>query len=111
MSEKKTKNQLGQPKVFTSTETLRRAEAASGIGAFEFDLASKHWVWTPQVAVLFGLDPQSAPSQFNDWLPAVFPDDALKIRSALETCKTSGQFYVEFRVKRPDGRLSWLAGK
>ena len=111
MSEKKTKNQPGQPKVSTSNETLRRAEAASGIGAFEFDLASKHWVWTPQVAVLFGLDPQSAPSQFNEWLPAVFPDDALKISSALETSKSSGSFYVEFRVKRPDGRLHWLAGK
>ena len=73
MSEKKRKNQLGQPKVSTSKETLRRAEAASGIGAFEFDLASKHWVWTPQVAVLFGLDPQSAPSQFDEWLLAVFP--------------------------------------
>ena len=95
----------------TSNETLRRAEAASGIGAFEFDLASKHWVWTPQVAVLFGLDPQSAPSQFNEWLPAVFPDDALKISSALETSKSSGNFYVEFRVKRPDGKLHWLAGK
>lgn len=111
MSEKKRKNQLGQPKVSTSNETLRRAEAASAIGAFEFDLASKQWVWTPQVAVLFGLDPQSAPSQFNEWLPAVFPDDALKISSALETSKSSGSFYVEFRVKQPDGRLHWLAGK
>ena len=111
MSEKKRKNQLGQPKVSTSKETLRRAEAASGIGAFEFDLASKLWVWTPQVAVLFGLDPQSAPSQFDEWLLAVFPDDALKIRSALETSKGTGNFYVEFRVKRPDGRLHWLAGK
>src|SRR6185312_11033613 len=105
MSEKKRKNQLGQPKVSTSKETLRRAEAASGTGAFEFDLASKLWVWTPQLAVLFGLDPQSAPSQFDEWLVAVFPDDALKIRSAVETAKGTGNFYVEFRVKRPDGRL------
>ena len=61
--------------------------------------------------MLFGLDPQSAPSQFDEWLLAVFPDDALKISSALETSKSSGNFYVEFRVKRPDGRLHWLAGK
>jgi PAS domain-containing protein len=111
MSEKKIKGQLGRPKVLTSNETLRRAEAASSIGAFEFNLTSKHWVWTPQVAILFGLDPQSAPSQFNEWLAAVFPDDALKISSALETSMSSGSFYVEFRVKRPDGKLHWLAGK
>jgi hypothetical protein len=67
--------------VSASTELLRRAEAAGGIGAFEFDLVSKQWVWTPQLAVLFGLDPQTAPLQFNE------PDDALKISSALETSK------------------------
>ena len=111
MSEKKTKNKSGQTKVSASNETLRLAEAASAIGAFEFDLVSKHWVWTPQVAALFGLDPQSAPSQFSEWLTAVFPDDALKISSALETSKSNGSFYVEFRVKRPDGKLHWLAGK
>ena len=111
MSEKKIKGQLGRPKVLTSNETLRRAEAASSIGAFEFNLTSKHWVWTPQVAVLFGLDLQSAPSQFNEWLAAVFPDDALKISSALETSMSSGSFYVEFRVRWPDDKLHWLAGK
>jgi PAS fold len=100
-----------RPKVLTSNETLRRAEAASSIGTFEFNLTSKHWVWTPQVAVLFGLDLQSAPSQFNEWLAAVFPDEALKISSALETSMSSGSFYVEFRVRRPDGKLHWLAGK
>ena len=111
MSEKKRKSKPGRAKVSASNETLRRAEAASGIGAFEFDLTSKHFVWTPQVAVLFGLDPQSAPPKFDEWLLAVFPDDALKISSALETSKTSGHFYVEFRVKQPDGTLHWLAGK
>jgi PAS domain S-box-containing protein len=111
MSEKKQKRGPGQCNVSTLNETLRRAEAASGIGAFEFDLTSKHWIWTPQVAVLFGLDPQSAPSEFDEWLLAVFPDDALKIRSALETSTVSGNFYVEFRIKQPDGRLHWLAGK
>ena len=111
MTDTKRKSPPGQTKVSASKETLRRAEAASGIGAFEFDLKSKHWVWTPQVAVLFGLDPQSAPSQFEEWLAAIFPDDALKIKNALETAKSSGSFYVEFRVKQPDGRLHWLAGK
>ena len=111
MSEKELRPPLGRPKDSTSNETLRRAEAASGIGAFEFDLLSKRWVWTPQVAVLFGLDPQTAPSQFHEWLSTVFPDDALKIRSALEISKSSGSFYVEFRVKGHDGRLHWLAGK
>ena len=111
MNEQQGKNGTDQIKVSTSDEALRRTEAASGIGTFELDLKSKDWVCTPQVAVLFGFDPQSAPSQFNEWLLAVFPDDALKIRGALETANNTGHFYAEFRVKQPNGRLHWLAGK
>ncbi len=95
----------------TSDERLRLAEAASGIGAFELDLASRHWAFSPQLPTLFGLDPQSAASDFEEWLHAVFVDDAPKIRTAMETSARSGHFYVEFRVKRPDGKLRWLAGR
>src|SRR5689334_18249177 len=111
MIDKKRASKKGPAKARASGETLLRAEAASGIGAFEFDLNSKYWVWTPQVAALFGLDPQNTPSQFDEWLLAVFPDDAQKISSALEMSKNSGHFYVEFRVKQLDGKLHWLAGK
>jgi PAS domain S-box-containing protein len=87
------------------------AELVSAIGAFEFDLVSKRWVWTPQIASLFGFDRPNAPAEFEEWLCRVFPDDALKIRNALDAACDSGSFYVEFRAKQPDGKLRWLAGK
>ena len=87
------------------------AELVSAIGAFEFDLVSKRWVWTPQIATLFGFDRPNAPAEFEEWLCRVFPDDALKIRNALDAACDSGSFYVEFRAKQPDGKLRWLAGK
>ena len=92
-------------------ESLPLAGAASGIGAFELDFASGQWAWTPQVAALFGRDPQALPATFEDSLRTVFADDAPKILGALEAAKASGSYYVEFRVKQPDGRLHWLAGK
>jgi PAS domain S-box-containing protein len=92
-------------------ESLSLAGAASGIGAFELDFASGQWTWTPHVATLFGRDPRALPATFEDSLRTVFVDDAPKILGALEAAKASGRYYVEFRVKRPDGRLHWLAGK
>jgi PAS domain S-box-containing protein len=92
-------------------ESLPFAGAASGIGAFELDFASEQWAWTPQAAALFGRDPQALPATFEDSLRTVFADDAAKILGALESAKASGSYYVEFRVKQPDGRLHWLAGK
>lgn len=94
-----------------SEEGLRLAEAASGIGAFEMDLVSKRWDWRPQVAVLFGLDPGTAPAEFEDWQRTIFVDDVPKVRAAIEAAKESGTYYVEFRVKDRKGKLQWLAGK
>src|SRR5688500_9825618 len=94
-----------------SDEGLRLAEAANGIGAFEYDLETNLWQCRPAVAALFGLDPMKAPADFEEWQQAIFVDDAPKLRAAIETAKESGTFYVEFRVKRSDGQLHWLAGK
>jgi PAS domain S-box-containing protein len=111
MTDKKIEGRAGRKRVTDIEKRLRLAEAASGIGAFELDLESKQWAFSPQLAVLFGLDPHSAPADFEEWLPVVFVDDATEIRGAMEAAGQNGNFYVELRIKRADGKLHWLAGK
>jgi PAS domain S-box-containing protein len=94
-----------------SDEGLRLAEAASGIGAFQYDLRSGQWEHRPAVANLFGLDPANAPAEFEEWQQLIFVDDVPKLRAAMEAARESGEFYVEFRVRRRDGKLHWLAGR
>src|SRR4029079_13659200 len=74
-------------------------------------LVSKEIRCTRQLPALFGLDPASALSNFQEWERAIFVDDAPKVRAALEAANQSGSYYVEFRVKHADGTLRWLAGK
>ena len=57
MTEKKKAGLPRRKRVADLEKRLKLAEAASGIGAFELDLASKHWAFNPQLATLFGLDP------------------------------------------------------
>ncbi|TMJ80767.1 MAG: GAF domain-containing protein [Alphaproteobacteria bacterium] len=90
-------------------DRFRAAEAASGIGAFEYDLESKRWDWAPGVALLFGLSPNKAPDSLEEWQRAMFVGDLAKVHEALEAGRKGG-FYVEFRVMR-DGVYHWLAGK
>jgi len=111
MTVKKIEGSVGRKRVSDSKKRPKLAEAADGIGAFELDLESKQWAFSPQLPALFGLDPHSAPANFEEWLRVVFVDDATKIRAAMEAAAQSGNFYVEFRVKRADGKLRWLAGK
>jgi PAS domain S-box-containing protein len=90
---------------------VREAQAAGGIGTFRFDLRTDTWEWTPQIALLFGLDPAKAGSRAEDWERAIFADDVPKLRAAIEAAIISGDYYVELRVRHPDGSIHWLAGK
>ena len=92
-------------------ERLRLAEAASGIGAFEFDPSPSNGNGPRRLRRCSALTSTTAPANFEEWQRTVFVDDRPKIRAALEAAKDSGTFYVEFRVKQADGRLHWLAGK
>jgi PAS domain S-box-containing protein len=87
------------------------AQLAGGIGTFKLDLASNRWESTPQIAVLFGLDPESPRPRFEDWESAIFADDVPKVRSALKAARRDGSYYVELRVRHPDGSIHWLAGR
>ena len=106
------KRNIGSPEpTVTSPHRFREAEAASGVGAFEYDFASNTWTWAPALPRLFGFDPEQAPADFQEWQRAIFIDDVPKLQSALEEARGGGGFYVELRVKRSDGVLHWLAGK
>ncbi len=94
-----------------SEAQLRLAEASTGIGAFEFDLTANHWVTTPQVAVLFGLDPAMTTEEFSPWDQVIFPDDRPKLRAALLLSRETGICNGEVRVRHPDGRVHWLTIK
>ena len=92
-------------------ERFRLAQIASGIGWFEWDLAKNEWQWTPYVAVLFGFDPETPKPSFSEWERAIFVDDVPKLHAAVERAEQSGAYYIEFRVRHPDGSVHWIAGK
>jgi PAS domain S-box-containing protein len=95
----------------TTEERFRQAQAAGGIGWFEWDLATGEWEWTPHIATLFGFAAAGAPSSFASAERTIFPDDVPKLHAAVESASQSGAYYTEFRVKHPDGSVHWIAGK
>jgi hypothetical protein len=94
-----------------SGDRIRLAEAAGGIGFFDYDFAAERWEWSAAAAGLLGFDQKEAPWRFEEWQRTVFVDDIPKIRAAIEAAEDSGNFYVEFRVRRSDDRFHWVAGR
>ncbi len=109
MSQSRQDNAGAQPPGHLSEEQLRLAEASTGIGAFELDLTSNSWVTTPQVAVLFGFEPAMQTVEFANWEAAIFVDDRVKLRAAMQASMATGICNIEVRVRHPDGQVHWLA--
>jgi len=111
MSGNRSDRQQVERRLRETEERFRVAQAASGIGWFEWDLRTDRWEWTPPVAALFGFDPGDRRPAFQDWEPAIFIDDVPKVRAAANVARETGAFYAEFRVSHLDESVHWIAGK
>jgi PAS domain S-box-containing protein len=87
------------------------AELAGGIATFEIDLVSREWLWTPQIATLFGFDADAAKPSIADVERCIFVDDLPKLRAAVDAAVRTGSYAAEFRLRRRDGGVHWLAAK
>jgi signal transduction histidine kinase/CheY-like chemotaxis protein len=101
----------GAARLRAPDERERLAQAAGGIATFLWDLGSSEYELTPQLAALFGLGRDGPMPSFADWQRAVFPDDFLKLRAAVEAAAQTGSFYAEFRVRGADGGVRWIGGR
>jgi PAS domain S-box-containing protein len=111
MSEDKYPRAQIEQRLKATEERFRIAQAAGGIGWFEWDLVTDAWECSTHVAIMFGFDPATPRPLFADWQPAIFIDDVPKLRSAVEVPGERGAYYVEFRVTHPDGSVHWIAGR
>jgi PAS domain S-box-containing protein len=89
-------------------ERLQFALAASGTGAWEWDLDSARMEWSSQLFDLHGL-PVGVPPDFDTWLAMIHPGDRGRLRDTIDAClRHGGSYDAEFRIRRPDGGLRWL---
>jgi len=90
---------------------LRLAQEAAGIGTWEWDLATGHLHWSPQMFRMIGRDPGEAETLDHRalWGHVVHPDDRRAVATTIrETSHRPGPFALEFRIVRADGEIRWI---
>jgi PAS domain S-box-containing protein len=100
-----------------SSERLRLALEAGGMGAWDFDPATQEVSWDARQSALFGLAlpagevPRALP--FAAFLALVLPQDRADLLAAVELAIANDTgFAHEFRIRHADtGRERWLAGR
>lgn len=89
-----------------------RAVAASGIGAFDWDLVTGELRWDDRLLELFGVEPEAFSGTIAAFEAVVHPDDRARVDAAQRTAiSTCGDYAAEYRVVLPDGLTRWVVAR
>ena len=95
-----------------SEARLRLAQTAAGIASVDWDIADDHAVWSSNFVDVFGIagDAGLGKTPYELFIELVHPDDRARIDAMhVGVLKTGGHFSEEFRIRRPDGEVRWIA--
>ncbi|GJD45999.1 hypothetical protein AFCDBAGC_3879 [Methylobacterium cerastii] len=96
-------------------EQLRLAVEATGIGIFDFDLATGELRWDARVRALFGVPARGPITYAETYLGGVHPDDRERADAAVRAAMDAdgvGVFDTDYRVIAADtGVERWLAAR
>lgn len=92
-----------------SRERLRIAQKYSGIGTWEWNIATGELYWTEQIPVLFGYPEGALETSYENFMAAVHLDDQEQVETAIKkTIEEDHPYRIEHRVVWPDGQIRWL---
>jgi PAS domain S-box-containing protein len=93
-------------------ERLHLALEASKMGTWEWNIETGELIWSPEMMVLYGLDPATDIISYEMFIGALHPSDRQKKQDILtDAVKTGEPYQVEHRCVWPDGSMHWILGQ
>ena len=91
---------------------LRTAEILLDLGSWEYDLDRGELSWSKRVFEIYGVPPDQAAPNFENYVKLVHPDDQSEMVATYETFFESGAAEIEFqhRIIRADGAITHIRG-
>jgi PAS domain S-box-containing protein len=90
-------------------ERLNRAQEAAQLGLWDMDLQTNTVRWSEGIFRLLGAEP-NAIDPSTQWFSFLLPEDKDRVlRDFDQIAARGGRFSEEFRVRRTDGSVVWLA--
>ncbi|HEV2623273.1 MAG TPA: PAS domain-containing protein [Frateuria sp.] len=100
-----------EEKLRTSEARLKLAQRVGDIGVWEWELSSGNARWSPEMYMLFGVDPQAGISPEQVWREGVLAKDRAAVDEAVRRSTEGGRpLDIEFRI-RVHGETRWLRSK
>jgi diguanylate cyclase (GGDEF)-like protein/PAS domain S-box-containing protein len=93
-----------------SEQRLVEAQRISGVGSYDFEIATNTNIWSDQLYRIYGREPQSFNASYDMFLSMVHPDDREHILAVHQhALETLSPFEMEERIVWPDGQVRTLA--
>jgi diguanylate cyclase (GGDEF)-like protein/PAS domain S-box-containing protein len=93
-----------------STQRLIEAQRISGVGSYDFEIATNTNVWSDQLYRIYGREPQSFNASYEVFLSMLHPDDREHVVAVHQhALETNSAYEMEERVVWPDGQVRTLA--
>ncbi|HET6971804.1 MAG TPA: PAS domain-containing protein [Phenylobacterium sp.] len=107
-----TERVLAESSLRESQERLDLAVRAHNIGIFDWDVASGRIVWSPELEVIFGLEPGAFEGTAEAFHRHVLPEDLPRALAQTEAAIAARRDLISFnfRIRRPDGAIRWIEG-
>jgi len=102
-----------QARLEASEQRVELAQEIGRVGFFEYDFVRDLSVWTSGMGKLFGIDPATFAGTWAAWAELVEPEDALKVRAALDAAVAAraGTVAYEYRARHRDGSIRVLSSR
>jgi len=93
-------------------DTLRLAQKAARMGAWDRDVTTGRSHWTTELEEVFGVEPGTYNDSAEMWPNLVHPDDLPALDKAVaDSLRDASEFASEFRIFRPDGKQRWISAR
>ena len=94
-----------------ANERIGLATASGRIGIWEWEITTGRVTWDTWMYRLYGMETQSAPPDFEQWISFLHPDDAERAHSEVRNAAAGLEpFDTEFRVIWTDGSVHHIRG-
>ena len=91
-------------------ERLRLAQAAGGVGTWEWNATTDEANWSAEAWELF--EPGgSGDVTYERWLKMIHPDDRERAARTVSQALAGASYSDEFRVVHPGGEIVWLEAR
>lgn len=92
-----------------SEERLRLSQWYANIGMWDWNIQTGELFWSERIPQLFGYEPGTLETTYDNFLAAVHPDDRDALQQAVDAAVNDGAPYnIEHRIVWPDGSIHWV---